>query len=39
MAMRILAIVFALAGAVCWLWPGEIGGCYSMPCPSVAVKV
>jgi hypothetical protein len=26
MAMRILAIVFALAGAVCWLWPGAIGG-------------
>jgi hypothetical protein len=26
MAMRILGIVFALAGAVCWLWPGEIGG-------------
>ncbi len=26
MAMRILAIVFAVAGAVCWLWPGAIGG-------------
>jgi hypothetical protein len=26
MAMKILAIVFALAGAVCWLLPGEIGG-------------
>jgi hypothetical protein len=27
MAMRmILAIVFAGAGAVCWLWPGAIGG-------------
>lgn len=25
-AMRILAIVFAVAGAVCWLWPGAIGG-------------
>ena len=26
MAMRILAIVFAVAGAVCWLWPGAIVG-------------
>ena len=27
MAMRlILAIVFAVAGAVCWLMPGVIGG-------------
>jgi hypothetical protein len=27
MAMReILAIVFAGAGTVCWLWPGAIGG-------------
>ena len=26
MAMKILAIVFALAGAVRWLLPGEIGG-------------
>jgi hypothetical protein len=26
MAMRILAIVFALAGVVRWLWPGAIGG-------------
>jgi hypothetical protein len=26
MAMRILAIAFAVAGAVCWLWPGAIGG-------------
>jgi hypothetical protein len=26
MAMRIiLAIVFAVAGVVCWLWPGAIG--------------
>jgi hypothetical protein len=24
--MRILAIVFAVAGAVCWLWLGAIGG-------------
>jgi hypothetical protein len=26
MAMRILAIAFAVAGAMCWLWPGAIGG-------------
>jgi hypothetical protein len=26
MAMRILAIVFAVAGTVCWLLPREIGG-------------
>ena len=26
MVMRILAIVLAVAGAVCWLWPGAIGG-------------
>jgi hypothetical protein len=26
MAVRILAIAFAVAGAVCWLWPGAIGG-------------
>jgi hypothetical protein len=26
MAMKILAVVFAVAGAVCWLWPGAIGG-------------
>jgi hypothetical protein len=26
MTLRILAIVFAVAGAVCWLWPGAIGG-------------
>jgi len=26
MAMKILVIVFALAGVVCWLWPGAIGG-------------
>ena len=26
MAMRILAIAFAVAAAVCWLWPGAIGG-------------
>jgi hypothetical protein len=26
MAMRILAIAFVVAGAVCWLWPGAIGG-------------
>jgi hypothetical protein len=25
MAMRILAIVFAVAGVVWWLWPGAIG--------------
>jgi drug/metabolite transporter (DMT)-like permease len=26
LAMRILAIVLAFAGIVCWLWPGAIGG-------------
>jgi hypothetical protein len=26
MAMRILAVVFAVTGAMCWLWPGAIGG-------------
>jgi hypothetical protein len=26
MALRILAIVFAVAGAVCWLRPDAIGG-------------
>jgi hypothetical protein len=26
MAMRIPAIAFAAVGAVCWLWPGAIGG-------------
>ena len=26
MAMRILAIVFAIAGAACWLWPGAFVG-------------
>ena len=26
MAMKILAIVFALAGFVCWVWPSAIGG-------------
>ena len=25
MAMRIVAIVFAVAGAACWLWPGAFG--------------
>jgi len=25
MALRIVAIVFAMAGGVCWLWPGAIG--------------
>ena len=25
MALRIVAIVFAMAGLVCWLWPGVIG--------------
>jgi hypothetical protein len=25
MLIRILAIVFVVAGAVCWLWPGTIG--------------
>jgi hypothetical protein len=24
--IRVLAIIFAVAGAVCWLWPGAIGG-------------
>jgi drug/metabolite transporter (DMT)-like permease len=26
MAMRIAALIFAIAGAVCWAWPGAIGG-------------
>jgi hypothetical protein len=26
MAIKILAIVFALPGFVCWVWPGAIGG-------------
>jgi hypothetical protein len=26
MLMKVLAIVFAVAGAVCWLWPNAIGG-------------
>jgi hypothetical protein len=26
MAMRILAIAFAVAGAACWLWPGAFVG-------------
>ena len=25
MLVRVFAIVFAVAGAVCWLWPGAIG--------------
>ena len=25
MALRIVAIVFAIAGVVCWLWPSVIG--------------
>jgi len=25
MVMRVLAIVFAIAGATCWFWPGTIG--------------
>jgi hypothetical protein len=29
MAMRILAIVFAVAGTVCWLLPGETSGLLS----------
>jgi hypothetical protein len=28
MLMRALAIVFAVAGAVCWLWPGAITGLF-----------
>jgi hypothetical protein len=24
MAMRIVALAFAVAGAVCWLWPGAV---------------
>jgi hypothetical protein len=28
MAMRILAIAFAVAGLVCWLWPGAISGLF-----------
>jgi hypothetical protein len=26
MAMRILAIALAVAGAACWLWPGAVVG-------------
>ena len=26
MLIRVLAIIFAVAGTVCWLWPGAIGG-------------
>jgi hypothetical protein len=26
MLIKVLAIVFAVAGAVCWIWPGAIGG-------------
>jgi hypothetical protein len=28
MQMRVLAKVFAVAGAVCWLWPGAIPGLF-----------
>ena len=24
--MKVLAIAFAVAGAVCWIWPGALGG-------------
>jgi hypothetical protein len=26
MLMKVLAIVFAVAGAICWVWPAAIGG-------------
>jgi hypothetical protein len=26
MVIRVLAIIFAVAGSICWLWPGAIGG-------------
>jgi hypothetical protein len=26
--IRVLAIVFAIAGAICWLWPGAIAGVF-----------
>jgi hypothetical protein len=26
MLIKVLAIAFAVAGAVCWIWPGAIGG-------------
>jgi hypothetical protein len=28
MLIRVLAILFAVAGAVCWLWPGAITGLF-----------
>ena len=28
MLIRCLAIVFAVAGVVCWLWPGAITGLF-----------
>jgi len=26
MVTKVLAIIFAVAGAVCWIWPGALGG-------------
>jgi hypothetical protein len=37
MAMRILAIAFALAGAVCWIWPGAVLG-FLFPGMSVSAR-
>jgi hypothetical protein len=36
MLMSVLAIVFAVAGTVCWLLPGEIGGLLSHALPVSA---
>jgi hypothetical protein len=36
MALRILAIAFAVAGTVCWLLPGELGGLLSHALPVSA---
>jgi hypothetical protein len=37
MAMRILAFVFAVAGAACWLWPGAFVG-WLFPALPVSVR-
>jgi hypothetical protein len=36
MALRILAIVFAVSGTVCWVLPGEIGPLLSHTLPASA---
>ena len=37
MAMRILAVAFAVAGAACWLWPGAFVG-WLFPALPVSVR-